>query len=63
MTSTPSKKPSGSDNLKIVEHQNITNDEDYIPISKFYNGRSIFITGGKQFSCFRIFESQFFQLI
>lgn len=50
MTSTPSKKPSGSDTLKIVEHQNITNDEDYIPISKFYNGRSIFITGGKRFN-------------
>lgn len=63
MTSTPSKKPTGSDNSKIVEHQNITNDEDYIPISKFYNGRSIFITGGKRFSCFRIYESQFFQLI
>lgn len=40
---TPAKKIQG-DNSKIVE--NHTSFENYVPISKFYNGRSIFITGG-----------------
>lgn len=39
---TPGKK---TQNMKIEE--NHTSFENYVPISKFYNGRSIFITGGK----------------
>lgn len=42
---TPGKKTQASDNSKIAE--NPMSLEDYVPISRFYNGRSIFITGGK----------------
>lgn len=43
---TPGKKTQGKDNSKLVE--NHTGFEDYVPISRFYNGRSIFITGGNK---------------
>lgn len=46
MTSSPQKKILGSD--KLVENRTLAIDENYMPISQFYNGRSIFITGGKE---------------
>lgn len=44
MTSQPCER--NADSSKLVENRTIVNHDDYIPISKFYNGRSIFITGG-----------------
>lgn len=48
MTSTPCEKTSGGDNSKLVENRTKQHvDDDYLPISEFYKGRSIFITGGE----------------
>jgi hypothetical protein len=47
MTSTPCEKTSGGDNSKLVENRTKQHEDDYLPISEFYKGRSIFITGGE----------------
>jgi alcohol-forming fatty acyl-CoA reductase len=47
MTSAPCEKTSGVDNSKLVENRTKQLEDDYLPISEFYKGRSIFITGGE----------------